>query len=166
MSVLPILPIQHPLLRRVCSRVTAVSPSVRKLMEDLEETMLAANGVGLAAPQVGKPLRVMVVRREGEALALANPEIVRSSGMAIEEEGCLSMPLYYGPVQRPAEVTVRALNRRGKQVRYRAAGLFARALQHEIDHLNGIVFKDKLAEGAALRFARPQGAEAAEPAAG
>ncbi len=166
MSVLRILPIQHPSLQRVCSRVKGVGPSVRKLMGDLEETMLSANGVGLAAPQVGKPLRVIAVLEGERAFSIANPEIVRASGESVAEEGCLSLPLFFGPVPRHDEITVRGLDEHGKKIRRKATGLLARAIQHEIDHLNGVLFKDRLAEGAELRFARPQSEPVEEQAAG
>ena len=166
MSVQRILPIEHPSLRKVCSRVNRVSPSIRKLMRDLEDTMASANGVGLAAPQIGKPLRVITVISGDDVLTLANPEIVKGAGESVDEEGCLSMPLYYGPVARLAKITVRGLDPRGKKVRRKADGLLARALQHEIDHLNGVIFKDKLARDGTLRFVSPQPAEAEEPGAG
>ena len=166
MSVQKILPIEHPSLRRVCSRVNGVSPSIRKLMRDLEDTMASANGVGLAAPQIGKPLRVVTVVNGDDVLTLANPEIVKGAGESVDEEGCLSLPLYYGPVARLAKIMVRGLDPRGKKVRRKAGGLVARALQHEIDHLNGIIFKDKLAGGGTLRFVGRQPAEAEERGAG
>lgn len=133
-------------------------------MRDLEDTMIAANGVGLAAPQIGKPLRVIVVQAGESVLALANPELVRGSGESVDEEGCLSMPLFFGMVPRYAEVTVRGLDSRGKQLRRKADGLLARALQHELDHLNGLLFKDKLAAGSELRFAGGVPAESREKA--
>ena len=166
MSVQRILPIEHPSLQKVCSRVNRVSPSIRKLMQDLEDTMASANGVGLAAPQIGKPLRVITVLNGEDVLTLANPEIVKGAGESVDEEGCLSLPLYYGPVARLAKITVRGLDSHGNKVRRKAGGIAARALQHEIDHLNGIIFKDKLARGGTLRFVSPQPAEAEERGAG
>ena len=156
MSTLPILPAQHPMLRRVCSRVRKVDKSIRRLLDDMTESMDAADGLGLSGPQVGKPLRAIVVRVGDDDLQLVNPEIVRSSGEEIAEEGCLSLPYYYGPVARAAEITVQGLDRRGATIRRKAAGLFARAIQHEIDHLQGILFTDKLVDGAELRFAPPK----------
>ncbi len=144
------------MLRRVCSRVRRVDESTRRLLDDMTESMDAANGLGLSGPQVGKPLRVIVVRVGDELLHLVNPEIVRSSGEEIAEEGCLSLPYYYGPVARPDQVTVQGLDRNGKKIRRKAGGLLARAIQHEIDHLQGILFTDKLMEGAELRFAPPE----------
>ena len=156
MNVLPILPAQDPMLRRVCSRVRRVDESTRRLLDDMTESMDAANGLGVSGPQIGKPLRLIVVRIEDELLHLVNPEIVRSSGEEVAEEGCLSLPYYYGPVARPEQVTVQGLDRNGKKIRRKANGLLARALQHEIDHLRGILFTDKLVEGAELRFAPPE----------
>ncbi len=153
MAILPILPTQHAMLRRVCSRVRKVDKTVRRLLDDMTESMDAANGLGLSGPQVGKPLRAIVVRVGEDHLQLVNPEIVRSAGELIGEEGCLSLPYYYGPVARAAEITVQALDRNGRKVRRKAEGLLARALQHEIDHLHGILFTDKLVEGSELRFA-------------
>ena len=164
MSVLPILPAQDPMLRRVCSRVRRVDKSAQRLLDDMTESMDAAEGLGLSGPQVGKPLRLIVVRVGDDLLQLVNPEIVRSSGEEIAEEGCLSLPYYYGPVARAARVTVQALNRNGKKIRRKAEGLLARALQHEIDHLNGILFTDKLVEGSELRFTPPRSAAKGAPA--
>ena len=156
MSVLPILPAQDPMLRRVCSRIRRVDKSTRRLLDDMTATMDAADGLGLSAPQVGKPLRLIVVRVGDDLLQLVNPEIARSSGEEVAEEGCLSLPFYYGPVARAAQITVQGLDRNGKKTRCKAEGLLARALQHEIDHLHGILFTDKLVEGAELRFAPPE----------
>ncbi len=151
------------MLQRVCSRVRRVDESTRRLLDDMTESMDAANGLGLSGPQVGRPLRLIVVRVGDELLQLVNPEIVRSSGEAIAEEGCLSLPYYYGPVARPEQVTVQGLDQNGKKLRRKASGLLARALQHEIDHLQGILFTDKLVEGAELRFAPTEPSATASP---
>ena len=127
--------------------------------------MIASRGVGLAAPQVGRPLRVIVVLEGEGPLPIVNPEIVRGSGESVAEEGCLSLPFYYGMVNRHEKVTVKGLDARGRPFRRRFSGLVARAVQHEIDHLNGIVFKDRLVEGAELRFAPPEAAAARSRAA-
>ena len=156
MSIRQILPIEHATLRRVCSRVRGVGSSVRDLMTDLEETMLNADGIGLAAPQIGKPWRVIAVRDNVGVFTIANPEIIRGVGNLVAEEGCLSLPLFYGPVRRHTEITVRGLDVRGKNIRRKAVGLMARALQHEIDHLNGVIFRDKLVGGGQPRFAGVQ----------
>jgi peptide deformylase len=113
-------------------------------MDDMVETMVAANGVGLAATQVGVSLRVIVLKVDNQLLQLANPELIRASGEQVGYEGCLSVPGYIGEVARAERVVVRALNRHGKEVRIKGEDLLARALQHEIDHLDGILFVDKL----------------------
>jgi len=142
-ALLPILTSEDPRLRIKATRVPRVDDSVRKLMDDMVETMLAAPGVGLAAVQVGEHLRVIVMKVDNQLYSLANPEIVRASGEQIGYEGCLSVPGYIGEVTRAEKVVARALNRHGKEVRIRGEGLLARAIQHEIDHLDGILFTDK-----------------------
>jgi len=142
--ILEILTRDNPRLRIKASRVPKVDDSVRKLMDDMVETMVGANGVGLAATQVGASLRVIVLKVDNQLYQLANPELIRSSGEQIGYEGCLSVPGYIGEVARAERVVVKALNRHGKEVRIKGEDLLARALQHEIDHLDGILFVDKL----------------------
>jgi len=129
--------------------VTAITPEIEKLVDDMVDTMYAAPGIGLAAPQVGMPLRICVIdlsvgRRGGELLTLINPEFVERSGMQLEEEGCLSLPSFTATVARPARAVVRALDRTGQERIIEGTGLLARALQHEIDHLDGTLFLDRL----------------------
>lgn len=129
--------------------VTAFDDDLRKLIDDMIETMYAAPGVGLAAPQIGVPLRVCVIdlsvgKRGGELLTLVNPEFVSREGMQLEEEGCLSLPGFNATVARPASAVVKCSNREGKEQRIEGTGLLARALQHEIDHLDGTLFVDRL----------------------
>ena len=155
MSVLPILPAQDPVLRRISSRIRCIDKSIQRILDDLIESMDAAQGVGLSGPQVGKPLRLIVVRVDNVLLQIANPDIVRSIGEEIGDEGCLSLPCYYGSVARASQITFQGLDRNGKKFRRKAAGLLARVIQHEIDHLNGILFTDKLVEGTELRFVAP-----------
>jgi peptide deformylase len=143
-ALLEILTRDNPRLRIKASRIPRVDDGIRKLMDDMVETMVAANGVGLAAPQVGASVRVIVLKVDNQLYQLANPELVRASGEQIGYEGCLSVPGYIGEVARAERVTVRALNRHGKEVRIKGEDLLARALQHEIDHLDGILFVDKL----------------------
>lgn len=136
-------------LQRTAQPVTTFDIALGQLIDDLIETMYAAPGVGLAAPQVGVPLRVCVIdlsvgKRGGELLALVNPEFVSREGMQLEEEGCLSLPGFTATVPRAAEVTVRAADRHGDTRLIEASGLLARALQHEIDHLDGRLFVDRL----------------------
>ncbi|HEY75413.1 MAG TPA: peptide deformylase [Thermoflexia bacterium] len=145
----------NPLLRKRSSRVPHITPDIRQLVEDMLETMRAANGVGLAAVQVGVPLRVIVVEipedlddpDAGTSLALVNPELARVSKETEEGvEGCLSVPGWVGNVLRHQEVTVKGIDLKGRKVRFRAKGYLARVLQHEIDHLNGVLFIDRTDE--------------------
>ncbi len=144
MAILEILTRDNPRLRIKASRVPRVDDSVRRLMDDMVETMVEANGVGLAATQVGVSLRVIVLKVDNQLLQLANPELIRASGEQVGYEGCLSVPGYIGEVARAQRVVVKALNRHGKEVRIKGEDLLARALQHEIDHLDGVLFVDKL----------------------
>ena len=142
---------EDPILRESSTRIRRVTPDVEELIADMFETMRVNNGVGLAAVQVGVPLRVITVEipedledpDAGTSLALINPELARSSDeMEDGIEGCLSVPGWVGEVSRHHRVTVKAMDERGKKVRVRASGYLARVLQHEIDHLNGVLFID------------------------
>jgi peptide deformylase len=133
-----------PALRTRSTEVEAVDDAVRSLVDDLFETMDAAKGVGLAANQVGITTRVAVVDAEGHRLALINPVLSAPEGKARSEEGCLSMPELYADVTRPERIVLEALDREGRPYRLEAAGLLARAIQHEVDHLDGILFIDHL----------------------
>ena len=137
-----------PVLRQRAPEVARVDDGVRLLVDDLFETMQAAKGVGLAAPQVGVSQRVAVVdvgEDFGPPLVLINPRIVESSAeLETAEEGCLSIPDLFGDVERPLSVVLEALDRDGKPYRVSATGYRARAIQHEIDHLDGILFLDRL----------------------
>ena len=122
-----------------------VTDELRRLIDDMIETMYAAKGIGLAAPQVGRTERIAVIDIEGgQPFAIVNPAIVVSDGSEKGEEGCLSIPDIYGDVTRPGVVTVRALGRDGREFEVEASGLLARCLQHEIDHLDGKLFIDYL----------------------
>lgn len=143
MAVLTIRLEDDPVLRRKSQPVDRVTKRINRLLSDMEETMYDANGIGLAAPQVGHLLRVIVVDVGDGLVKLVNPVIESYSGAEIDKEGCLSIPGIVGYVERHSEVTVSGLNEKGKHVRIKADGLFARALQHEIDHLNGILITDK-----------------------
>jgi len=136
-------------LSQPAAPVTTFDESLDRLITDMTETMYAAPGIGLAAPQVGVSLRVAVIdltagKKGGELLTLINPEFVEREGMQLEEEGCLSLPGFNATVARPARVVVRALDRSGKERVIEGTGLLARALQHEIDHLDGLLFLDRL----------------------
>ncbi len=145
MAVLPILRFGNPILRDKSKKVTSLSPSVQNLIDDMIETMQEANGAGLAAPQVGKLLRVIVIELPDEdPFGLINPEIVKKSGEREVVEGCLSHPGYQGEIKRAETVTCKALDREGKAVRIKAEGLLAQAVEHEIDHLNGVLYIDYL----------------------
>lgn len=153
MSILPIRINPDPILRRKAKKISKIDASVQKLIDDMLETMRSASGVGLAAPQVGKSLRVVVIEVPGyEPLALINPEFVRQEGKRRVEEGCLSIPGYKGEIQRSITIVIKGLDRGGHPVRIKATAsedspeesLLAQALEHEIDHLNGVLYVDYL----------------------
>ena len=135
-----------PVLRQKAKRVTEIDPSIQKLIDDMVETMKAAPGVGLAATQVGVSLRVIVAEVPGDkgALALVNPQVVKRGGERVCEEGCLSIPGYKGEVKRSEWVKVKGLDRSGKEMRVKGEELLAQVLEHEIDHLNGILYIDRM----------------------
>ncbi len=156
MAVLPILTQEAPILRQKAKRVPRVDESIRKLIDDMVDTMIAAPGVGLAAPQVGVPLRVIVFKTDQNLHTLINPELVKGEGEQVGLEGCLSIPGYVGEVARYQRVVARGLNRHGKTVKIKGDDLLARAIQHEIDHLDGILFTDRLTNLSTLRKVEPQ----------
>jgi len=143
LAILKIRSIGDPVLRQKAEPVVKVSQKIKDLLADMAETMYAAPGIGLAAPQVGVNKRVIVVDIGEGLLELVNPVIVKQSGSATATEGCLSVPGMVGDVTRAYQVVVRALDKKGRQVEITATDLLARALQHEIDHLDGILFIDK-----------------------
>ena len=131
------------ILRKVCRPVEEITPRILTLLDDMTETMRAADGCGLAAPQVGVLRRMAVVEvEEGNVFELINPRIIATAGEQQESEGCLSIPGRYGITRRPKHVTVRALNRKGETFEVSGSDLLARALCHEIDHLDGRLFTD------------------------
>lgn len=144
MSILDIHVLGSPVLRAETTPVEQITDDLRRLIDDMFETMYAAQGIGLAAPQVGRLERVAVVDVEKQPLVIINPVIALEEGAARAEEGCLSIPDIYGDVDRAHRVVVRALDREGKQFELEATELLARALQHEIDHLHGKLFIDYL----------------------
>ncbi len=145
MAVLPMVTYPDPVLRRKAMRVTSIDGSIGRLIDDMVETMHETGGVGLAAPQVGIPLRVAVIELPGEeTIVLVNPKIVKRSGERQVEEGCLSLPGYRGEIQRSVKVTAKGLDRYGREIRIKGEGLLAQALEHEIDHLNGTIYIDHL----------------------
>ncbi|HEU5218680.1 MAG TPA: peptide deformylase [Gemmatimonadales bacterium] len=133
-----------PVLRQQSAAVPEVDAGVRRFIDDLFETMDAAKGVGLAANQVGVASRIAVVGVEHERIVMVNPVIVSAEGKDRAEEGCLSIPEVYGEVTRPERIVLEAVDREGKPYRKEASGLLARAIQHEVDHLDGILFIDHL----------------------
>lgn len=152
MTIKPLIILPDPILRQVSQPLEAINDEARRLADDMLETMYDAPGIGLAAIQIGVPRRMLVldVSKEGEEkspLVFINPEIVASSEQrSVYEEGCLSIPDYYAEVERPAGITVRYLDREGKDQTIEADGLLATCLQHEIDHLNGVLFIDHISK--------------------
>jgi len=146
----------RPILRYGAASLAAKAAPVERfddelarLIDDMTETMYAAPGIGLAAPQIGVPLRVSVIdlsvgKRGGELITLVNPEFIEREGMQLEEEGCLSVPGFTATVARPVRAVVRAQDRTGNSRVVEGTGLLARALQHELDHLDGVLFLDRL----------------------
>ena len=162
MALLTILTDDNPRLRLKSHKVTKFDKPLRQLAENMLQSMDKANGIGLAAPQVGVLQRLIVIdipadlEFEGSEPAhavLVNPEIIKCSGEQVGEEGCLSVPGWYGDVKRYEFITVRAQDVSGKPLRFKAEGLFARCIQHEVDHLDGILFTDKLVDAATLHRA-------------
>jgi peptide deformylase len=153
----PILVVGNPVLRQKAKRVSQVQDKpVQRLIDDMIETMRAAPGVGLAAPQVGVPLRLAVIEVDDKVTVLINPEIVKMAGEHELDEGCLSVPGFWGQVMRAEKVSVKALDRSGKEQRIRdAEGLFAQALQHEIDHLDGTLYIDRVESSERLQRSEP-----------
>ena len=152
MAVRQILSFDHPVLREKARKVPRVDTSIVRLLDDLAETMYAAPGAGLAANQIGVPLRVCVVKGdENQHWGLVNPVLVKGEGSQVGYEGCLSFPGWVGEVERYESVVVKGLNRKGREVRVKATGFTARAFLHEIDHLDGILFTDRLTSLDTLR---------------
>ena len=141
-----------PILRKVCRPVEKFDERLWTLLDDMADTMHEADGVGIAGPQVGIMRRLCIVDcyDEDGVIELINPEIIETSGEQTGSEGCLSFPGKFGTVTRPMHVTVRAMNRKGEEFDISGSGLLARAFCHEIDHLDGILYKDKLDEGEQL----------------
>lgn len=152
MAVRPILGFDHAVLREKSRRVTRVDAAVVRLLDDLAETMYAAPGAGLAANQIGVALRVCVVKGDdNQHWGLVNPTLVKAEGSQVGYEGCLSYPGWIGEVERWETVVVKGLNRKGREIRVKASGFTARAFQHELDHLDGILFTDRLTRLDTLR---------------
>ena len=145
MAIHKIITTENPILRQKAKKVHRFDPSIAKLIDDMFETMHAAHGVGLAAPQIATSLRILVAEFEEHKIAMVNPEIIKAEGEELGTEGCLSIPGYVGDnIRRATNVVVKGQDARGKAIRVRAEGWFARILQHETDHLDGILFLDRL----------------------
>ena len=145
----PIVKYGDAVLHRAAAPVEEITPDIQRLIDDMIETMYAAPGIGLAAPQVGVPVRIFVAdlsvgRDPSGLIALINPVFVERDGMQLEDEGCLSIPGFNATVARPERVVVRGLNRAGSEQTIEGRGLLARAFQHEMDHLDGTLFVDRL----------------------
>jgi peptide deformylase len=164
----PILLAGEPILRQKSKKIKTFGPSLEALVTDMVDTMRAADGLGLAAPQIGVPLRMIVIEMQplrdengneiepARLYVYCNPEITEASGEEEGEEGCLSVPGYVGVVRRATHVTVKGQDAKGRKIRTKAEGLLARAFQHEIDHLNGILFIDRVESSEKLRRVMPQ----------
>ena len=169
MAVREILLVEHPMLRRKCTKLHRLDGSIQRLIDDLIETMDHAGGVGLAAPQIGVPVRLFVAQtpedadepHAGELFVVYNPEIVKKSDLYYPEEGCLSMPGYVANIPRFQTVTIKGRDRHGHDLRVNAEGLLAQAFQHEGDHLDGILFFDHLENRDQLRRIQRQEATVA-----
>ena len=156
MAIIPIHVVPDPVLRQKSKRVRSIDESIHRLIDDMLETMHSADGVGLAAPQLGTLLRVIVIGIPGEEdIALINPEVVRRTGERVVNEGCLSIPGYIGQIKRAESVRVKGRDRNGKEIRIKASELLAQALEHEIDHLNGVLYIDYLESRDKLRKLEP-----------
>ena len=167
MAIRPILTAEEPILRERTKKVSTFGGSLHRLLDDMLATMRDAPGVGLAANQIGVPLQVAVIEIENRITELVNPQIVKSSGEQLDWEGCLSIPGYVAEVARDAKVTVKARDRHGREFRVKGEELFARALQHELDHLNGLLYIDHLESiGELVRVSEAEHGVTEEAAAG
>lgn len=163
MAVLPIRTVPDSVLRQKAKRIKVIDKSIKKLVNDMKETLSSAGGAGLAANQVGVTLRVIVLDiPENNCKVIINPEIVGRKGERVVNEGCLSIPGYVGEIKRSETVKVKGQDTNGRPVRYKADGLFAQALEHEIDHLNGVLYVDHLESQDKLRQVRPEDQEEGE----
>lgn len=157
MAIRTIHHLPDPVLRRKAKRISAIDSSIQRLIDDMLETMQQANGVGLAAPQVGISLRVVVIQMPGEeSIVIINPKMVKRAGEREVTEGCLSIPGYAGEIKRSVSVTVKGQNRQGKAIRFKATDLMAQALEHELDHLNGTLYIDHLGDQDKLQRLEPE----------
>ena len=146
MALMEVLRFPHPVLRKKCEKVETVDEEIKKIVRDMAETMYAENGIGLAAPQVGISKRIFVVDVDEELITVINPEISVSGEKEIMEEGCLCLPKVSVEIERLSNAQVKGLDIEGKEILIEAGDLLARALQHETDHLNGMLIIDHLSK--------------------
>ena len=144
MAVLEVMKTGHPVLKQIAEPVEFVNKKIRQLLDDMAETMYKTDGVGLAAPQVNVSKRIIVLDDGNGLIEVINPEIVKKEGSQVGLEGCLSVPELFGDVERYDKSEVHGINRNNKKIKIKAEGFLARIFQHEIDHLNGILFVEKL----------------------
>jgi peptide deformylase len=157
MAIRKICCLPEAVLKQKAKKITKVDASIKKLIDDMIETMIQAEGVGLAAPQIGISLRVAVLQMpEEEPFAMVNPKVVKRAGERLMMEGCLSVPGYQGEVKRSISIIVKGLDRQGKEIRIKATGLMAQALEHEIDHLNGVLYIDRIEDDGKLYKIEPE----------
>ena len=143
MTVLDIKTAGNPVLRQVAAKVTKIDKRIKRLLNDMADTMYKADGVGLAAPQIGVSVRIVVIDAGEGIVEMINPEIISKEGTCVNDEGCLSVPNFDGEVERAKSVRVKYQDRNGKPIVLDATELLAIAVQHEVDHLDGILFIDK-----------------------
>ncbi len=152
MAIRKLVDSDHAVLREKADPIKKISDPIKQLLDDMVETMVHLNGLGLAAPQLGISRQLVVVKAgEGEFLKLVNPQIVDSSGEDVDVEGCLSLPGAFGEVKRADNIFVEALNPGGEHINFNASGMLARIIQHEVDHLQGVLFVDR-----AIRIIDPE----------
>ena len=157
MSVRAIRVLPDPVLRQKAKKVSKIDESVRQLIDDMIETMRSASGVGLAATQIGVPLKIAVIEIPAEeVIVLVNPEIIKKEGERTIGEACLSVPGYQGEIKRSVRVKVKARDRQGRSIRIKGEELLAQALEHEIDHLSGILYIDRVEEPDKLHKLEPE----------
>jgi peptide deformylase len=166
MAIIPIKTLPDPVLRQKAKKISGIDPSILKLIANMKETMHEANGVGLAAPQVGVSLKLVVIclpeedDAAAEDIVLINPEVIKRTGEREVDERCLSIPGYSGKVKRAVSVTVKAKDEKWKEIRIKGDELLAQALEHEIDHLSGVLYVDLLESQEKLTKIEPVPAEA------
>jgi peptide deformylase len=167
MAIRKIVTVPDPVLRKHAKKVNSFDRSLKKLVADMMDTLHDANGAGLAAPQVGVSQRVIVLsineKDTTTEMAIVNPEVVKRKGERICKEGCLSIPGYVGEIKRSEEVKVKGFDITGKEMRIKGQGLLSQALEHEIDHLNGVLYVDHLESQDKLRRLEPEPAYDDEP---